>query len=151
MYVSNTGIRRVVDQSLSVTRFNLPIHVQRYCDDTKVRYLQQSVLPESDWPPLLGGQYIRLALISQGRLLAHHRYKDVIEQQRDYTRGDYDKILEYKTKIELTAAFDKVICEGGNELPLKMLIDGAPGVGKTTLSREVSCMWAEGELLKIFG
>ena len=29
-----------------------------------------------------------------------------------------------------------------------MLIDGAPGVGKTTLSRKVSCMWAKGELLK---
>ena len=111
--------------------------------------MQQSVLPESDWPPSLGRQYIRLALISQGRLPFHHRYDDVIEKQIDYTRGDYDKILEYKTKIELKAAFDKVICEGGNEIrPLKMLIDGAPGVGKTTLSRKVSRMWAEGELLE---
>jgi hypothetical protein len=90
-----------------------------------------------------------LALISQGRSLTDYRYKDVIEQQIDYTRGDYDKILEYKTKIELEAAFGPVICEGGNEInPLKMLIDGAPGVGKTTLSRNVSHMWAEGELLK---
>ena len=90
-----------------------------------------------------------MALISQGRLLSHHRYEDVIEQQIDYTRGDYDKILGYKTKIELKTAFDKVICEGGNEIwPLKMLIDGAPGVGKTTLSRKVSHMWAEGEILQ---
>ena len=81
----------------------------------KARYLQQSILPESDWPPSLGGQYIRLALISQGRLLAHHRYENVIEQQKDYTRGDYDKILEYKTRIELEAAFRPDICEGGNE------------------------------------
>ena len=150
MYVINAGFRHVIDQSLSVAEFHLPVYVQRYCHDIKTRYLQQSVLPESEWPPSLGGQYIRLALISQGRLPYHHRYEDVIEQQRDYTRGDYDKILEYKTKIELTAAFDKVICEGGNELPLKMLIDGAPGVGKTTLSRKVSCMWAEGELLERF-
>ena len=150
MYVSNTGIRCVVDQSLSISRFNLPIHVQRYCIDTKTRYLQQSVLPKSDWPPSLGGQYIRLALISQGRSLSHHRYEDVTEQQIDYTRGDYDIILEYKTKIELRAAFHKVICEGGNELPLKILIDGAPGVGKTTLSRKVSRMWAMGELCERF-
>ena len=29
-----------------------------------------------------------------------------------------------------------------------MLIDGAPGVGKTTLSRKASLMWAKGELLE---
>jgi hypothetical protein len=150
MYVTNADIRDRFDRSSSVPEsFNLPINVQRYCDDMKTRYLQQSVLPESDWPPSLGGQYIRLALISQGRSLTDHRYNDVIEQQIDYTRGDYDKILEYKTKIELEAAFGPVFCEGGNEIkPLKMLIDGAPGVGKTTLSRKVSRMWAKGELLK---
>ena len=149
MYVTNVGVRHVVGRSPFVTEFNLPDYVLKYCDYKRTIYMQQSVLPESDWPPSLGRQYIRLALISQGRLPFHHRYDDVIEKQIDYTRGDYDKILEYKTKIELKAAFDKVICEGGNEIwPLKMLIDGAPGVGKTTLSRKVSRMWAEGELLE---
>ena len=128
--------------------FNLPANVQRYCDDTKLRYLRQSVFPKSDWPPPLGRQFITLALIRQGRLPAQHKYEDVIEQQRDYTRGDYDKILAYKTKIELEAIFDKVIIGDDNKiiLPLKMLIDGAPGVGKTTLSRKISHMWAKGEL-----
>ena len=147
VYTTNVDIR---DQSSSAVPelLNLPANVQRYCDDIKTRYLRQSVLPEFDWPPSLGGQYIRLALISQGRSLTDHRYKDVIEQQKDYTRGDYDKILKYKSKIELEAAFGPVICVGGNEIkPLKMLIDGAPGVGKTTLSRKVSRMWATGELL----
>jgi hypothetical protein len=111
--------------------------------------LQQSILPESDWPPSLGGQYERLVLISQRRELYCYRYEDVVEQQRDYTLGDYNKILASKPEIELKKAFDKVISEGGNEVgPLKMLIDGAPGVGKTTLSRKVSRMWAEGEFLK---
>jgi hypothetical protein len=89
-----------------------------------------------------------LALISQGRLPAHHKYDDVIEQQRDYTRGDYDKILAYRTKIELEAIFDKVVSGDSKEIicPLKMLIDGAPGVGKTTLSRKINHMWAKGEL-----
>ena len=154
MYVTNVDIKvdihHVTVQSPSVPEFSLPVTVQRYCRDMKTGYLQQSVLPESDWPPSLGGQYIRLALISQGRSTAHHMYKDVIEQQIDYTRGDYDKILEYKTKIELEAAFGPFVCEGGSEIkrPLKMLIDGAPGVGKTTLSRKVSYMWAKGELLE---
>ena len=113
----------------------------------KSRYLQQCVLPESDWPPSLGRQYISLALVHNERSPAHYKYSDVIEQQEDYTRGKYDKILKDKTKIELEAAFDEFVSEDGNELPLKMLVDGAPGVGKTTLGRKVGRMWALGELL----
>ena len=48
------------------TESDLPKAVQRYCCDMKKRYVEQPVLPESDWPPTLGGQYIRLALIKQG-------------------------------------------------------------------------------------
>ena len=71
----------------------------------KARYVQQPVLPDSDWPPSLGGQYIRLALIKQERLLRYHTPGSVIEHQVDYTRGDYDKIMERKTTVELVAAF----------------------------------------------
>ena len=79
-----------------------------------------------------------------------HRYDVVIEKQKDYTRGDYDKIMKRKTKIELIDAFKQGVCEAGANVQLKMLIDGAPGVGKTTLSRKVSCMWAKGEILQRF-
>ena len=120
------------------------MNVRRYCDDTKTRYLQQSVLPESDWPPSLAGQYIKLALIRQDRSLF---YEEVIERQKDYTRGDYDKILADKTEIELKVAFSEDR-GSGKKLPLKMLIDGAPGVGKTTLSRKISRMWAKGILFE---
>ena len=119
---------------------DLPNYVQRYCHDTKMRYVQQSVLPELDWPPSLGGQYIRLALIKQGRNTRDFKYCAVVELQKDYVRGKYDKILECKTEIELKEIFDTVFCKGGYEVPLKILIDGAPGVGKTTLSRNISQM-----------
>ena len=113
-------------------------------------YRQQSDLPESEWPPPLGGTYIRLALIKQGRSTRDHRYELVIETQIDYTRGYYDKIIKRKTEVELEKALCRVVCEGGTELQLRMLIDGAPGVGKTTLSRKVSKMWALGEILDRF-
>ena len=144
----NAGLSNTYPR-LSTVDITLPEPVQRYCHDVKMRYMEQSILPESDWPPSLGGgEYIRLALIEQGRSVRDHRYEHVIEQQIDYTRGDYDKIMKRKTKIELMDAFKKIVCMGGKELQLRMLIDGAPGVGKTTLSRKVSRMWAEGELLQ---
>ena len=129
-------------------QFDLPDFVVKYCDDMKTRYVQQSDLPDDDWPPSLGGDYIRMALIKQQRLLHYHTPDSVIKHQIDYTRGDYDKIMERKIKIELINAFEKIVCEGGSELVLRMLIDGAPGVGKTTLSRKVSSMWANGEILQ---
>ena len=113
-----------------------------------MRYIQQPVLPEYDWPPTLGGQYIRLAIIKQGRTTRDFRYDAVVKLQEDYVRGRYDKILQRKTEIALEHIFDPVFCEGGFEFPLKMLIDGAPGVGKTTLSRYVSQKWAQGEMLQ---
>ena len=155
--VTNTGISSEVTclldsgvQRLPNGEFNLPESVQRYCDGKKVMYCQQSDLPESEWPPILGGTYIRLALIKQKRSTYDHRYELVIEQQIDYTRGHYDKIIKRKTKIELREALSRVFCKGGTELQLRMLIDGAPGVGKTTLSRKVSNMWALGEILDGF-
>ena len=132
----------------AVPQFNLPDFVVKYCSDMKARYVQQSILPDSDWPPSLGGQFIRLALIKQQRSLHYHTPESVIKHQIDYTRGDYDKIIERKTKIELIKAFDRAFCDGGGEIVLRMLIDGAPGVGKTTLSRKVSSMWANGEILQ---
>ena len=132
----------------AVPQFDLPDFVLRYCDDMKTRYVQQSILPDSDWPPSLGGQYIRLALIEQPQSLHYHTPESVIEDQKNYTCGDYDKIMERKTKIELIEAFDRAFCNGGGEIVLRMLVDGAPGVGKTTLSRKVSSMWANGEILQ---
>ena len=137
-----------IDYGHHLAESDLPDYVQKYCRDTKKRYVQQSVLTESDWPPTLGGQYIRLALVKQGRTTCDFTHHRVIELQKDYVRGEYDKILEHKTEIKLEEVFDPVFCDGGYEVPLKMLIDGAPGVGKTTLSREVSQKWAKGELLQ---
>ena len=127
----------------------LPVRVQKYCRDTKKRYIHQPVLPESDWPPTLGGEYIRLALVKQGRTTRDFTRRKVVALQECYVRDKYDEILQDKPEIKLEEIFDPVFCEGGYKFPqLKMLIDGAPGVGKTTLSRNVSRKWAEGLLLK---
>ena len=128
--------------------FDLPEDVQKYCQSTRKRYIQQPVLPESVWPPNLGGEFIRSALIKQGRTRHDFSRGAVIELQEYYVRGKYDIILERKTEIELEEIFEPVFHEEGYELPLKVLVDGAPGVGKTTLSRKVSQKWAKSEILQ---
>ena len=138
-----------IDYGHNLPESEIPEYVQRYCCDIKMRYVEQPVLPESDWPPTLGGQYIRLALIKQGRTTRDFTHRAVVELQEDYVRGKYDKILQRKTEIEVEDIFDPIFCDGGYRFPqLKMLIDGAPGVGKTTLSRNISQKWAKGEFLQ---
>ena len=137
-----------IDYGRRLDESELSALVRKYCLDTKMRYTGQPILPESDWPPTLGGAYIRLALVKQGRTTRDFKYRKVVALQKDYVRGKYDKILQDKTEIKLKEIFDPVFCQGGYEVPLKILIDGAPGVGKTTLSRNITRKWAEGQFLR---
>ena len=89
-----------------------------------------------------------MALIKQGRTTQDFKYSSVVKTQIDYVRGYYDKILEFKTEISQEAVFDPIFCEGGTKIPLRMLIDGSPGVGKTTFSRFISSEWAKCKILQ---
>ena len=124
--------------------------ITKCVNNIKKIYTMQPVLPDSDWPPTLGGEYIRLALIKQGRTMHDFRHKAVVAKQIDYIRGNYDRIMKYKTEISQQELFIPVVCDGDTQIPLRMLIDGAPGVGKTTLTRYISNRWANGEILGEF-
>ena len=66
------------------------------------------------------------------------------EMLMDRLHGHIDDIEKKKTTLELS---DVCKCEDGS-LASNVLVEGAPGVGKTTFASELCRQWASGELLQ---
>ena len=88
-------------------------------------------VPNDTWPPVSIDSYINLALIKQAHITASSYHT---------IRGDVDDILNDKEAIVYNAVFDNL--NSGTRL----LVEGRPGSGKTTLVHKASKDWANGYL-----
>lgn len=95
------------------------------------RYIQQPEVLEDTWPPVSVGTYIDLALIKQESIHKAGEYG------RCTIQGDIDDIFNDKESIRI--AYEKVF--GNLNSGERLLIEGRPGSGKTTLVHRVSQDW----------
>ena len=92
------------------------------------------------WPPSPSEKFINLAAINREKVSSAELHKFMLET---LNKG-VDTILETKAPVHIEQLMDtkpgiKQKC---------VLVEGAPGVGKTTLSWEICKRWAEGNLFK---
>ena len=59
-------------------------------------------------------------------------------------RGKLDNIMNVSEKIDI----QDVLKHNDDNSPIKVVVDGPPGVGKTTLCHKLCNMWAKNELKK---
>ena len=123
-----------------VTSINSIPDVRKYADSMKQNYKHQDIVAATDWPPRIGKDFFgRLALVEK---------QDSWTQTKSawhLLRGQVDetvKLAENK-KISLEDVFQPT----DNSLSLRVVIDGPPGIGKTTLCHKMLNMWSNGTLL----
>ena len=92
------------------------------------------------WPPSPSKKFINLAAINREEVTTEELHKFMLET---LNKG-VDTILETKAPVSIEQLLDT---EPGGKQEC-VLVEGAPGVGKTTLSWEVCKRWAKGNLFK---
>ena len=97
-------------------------------------YLSQPEVPKDTWPPVSNNTYINLALIKPGAIdkAGEYAYNTI--------QGDVDDILKDKDRIEYEEVFSNLVSG------TRLLIEGRPGSGKTTLVHKFSQDWASSKL-----
>ena len=121
------------------------VKLKDYTSYLKSVYKTKTQVCSSDdddhWPPPVTNKVFRLAMIMAEEVRRRNIEDDFI---RNTITGRIDDILKKKVPIELTDIFEK-IREGQQK---KVLIEGAPGCGKSTLSLHICHQWMEGKLFQ---
>ena len=143
--VKNTPLREFVEMEIEsitvdgVVCYESPL--LQYTTLLKQLYTSRSHLqPLSDSKPNTLRPF-RLARIEKQTLSA---FSHSDRFTRESLRGDMDDVIHKKTAMELS----ELGVMGDSSWPQVVLIEGAPGVGKTTFAWHQCRQWAEGRLLQ---
>ena len=98
----------------------------------------------ADWPPRVGQDFFgRLALLEakDKDILSQ---KTLLQKQWHMLRGEIDQIP--CTTNDKQIDIQDILKPNNSGQSLRVVIDGPPGIGKTTLCRKLLNMWANGKL-----
>ena len=102
--------------------------------------------PEDEWPPHQPSSIVNLALIHYNK---RRTEQELIEISKRCKEGAslVDNLTTSDSNV--TTDINKIFkAKDDSRAPKRILIEGAPGIGKTVLAREIAYQWANGKILK---
>ena len=143
--LTSVGTRDVTSSqegSQSVPQPGLSPVLAQYKTYLQSCYKARALAPADKYLPTLQAPYINLAMIKRG----YHGSDARDEFTRRTLHGGVDKILASKTPINIE---DLLVPEEGSSDPVRfILVEGPPGIGKSTFAWEVCRRWEEIEILR---
>ena len=117
----------------------LPHDVQGYADNMRQHYKHQPIVA-TDWPPRIEKDFF-------GRLALVEKQDSSTQAQSAWLllRGQVDKTVKLTGNKEISV--EDVLQPTDSSLSLRVVIDGPPGIGKTTLCHKLLNMWSDGTLV----
>ena len=114
--------------------------VDTYASYLKSVYTRQKLPMYDKWPQVKSKKFINLALITR---------EDITKQEaeqfmRATIHGNIDDIKKSKQAMDI----DQIAHLPDGSQPKCILMEGAPGVGKSTLAWKLCCKWGKGKLLQ---
>ena len=102
------------------------------------QYKHQPIVA-TDWPPRIGRDFF-------GRLALVEKQDDITKKDSAWylLRGQVDKIVKMSRHKKISV--EDILKPTDSSESLRVVIDGPPGIGKTTLCRKLLNMWSNGTL-----
>ena len=114
--------------------------VDQYAKYLRAYYQRRKLPTDSKWPPTAAMKYIHLAVVKK---------KEVSKQQADeFTKatlhGNIEDIFREKESLDFSGIGKK---KDGSPAQL-IIVEGGPGIGKTTFAWKVCRKWSKGKILQ---
>ena len=110
-------------------------------------YIQSRYIPsDDDWPPYHPKHYTPLTIVHYEGRCTESEVHDSAQKLKTIEVTEKSKNsnqIHHKSVKELLAPFEE-----STSYPYMILIEGAPGIGKTIMSKEVAIQWANKNILR---